>query len=814
MRAIEGPIPEPRVGMQVGMVDDKFCVVGGQDHNDNVLNDMWCYDTHDCTWSCVYVAVPPSPDVPSKVLLSTGTQELVMLTAEEGNYDTGENLDLRQLMTEEKTVVETQKLYEAQLKEIEAFVTSSNKAMSTDVQKGDLKPLLKVMSVLSDVAEQSEKVDFMMAQFFEVSNFLELNGVDPAVFQGRLDSANETWVKMVKSAPKVKTNIRPFQDTEGRRIKEKITAYQDETEEFRDSVRLAPFFAFETGPVEAYKTICEYDTLVYKNEQKVQEQTRLAHLFECAEEMVKPTEFVRQSRNYTLLAKTLWDCNAMVNAYFGAWEKIGWDDIDTEEMEEVVKRFKQEMRLLPKEIRQEFKAYEGLRDLINDMAAALPCIGDLKQDCMRRRHWIEVKDQAKSEALDVDKVSELKFKDLIELGLHRFVDEIGEIVDRAQKEEKIEKNLAQLKITWSTQEFELYQHNDTEVFLVRVSEESFETLEDNQVLVQNMAASRFVGLFADEVNQWQTELATVAEVLQIASEIQRTWAYLEDLFIGSEEVKRELPEDAERFVGIDRDVRSILKGCQETPNLVARCNADGLFTWMEKTQHQLELCEKSLQDFMTAKKRAFPRFYFISSKDLLDILSNGNRPDKVMGHIPKIFQAITTLNLVEEDGTFVAETMVSPEKEIVNFAKRTPLTGKVEMWMHSVVNAMREALRVILKDSTVKYPELTRTDFICEFQGQIVITTCQTFWCTEVEQAFAELNAGNASAMSDYNQFQNQQIVDLIAKVRGKVVKNDRRKVMNIITLDAHARDMITKIVETNVSDSNAFAWQSQLRYR
>ena len=98
--------------------------------------------------------------------------------------------------------------------------------------------------------------------------------------------------------------------------------------------------------------------------------------------------------------------------------------------------------------RQEFKAYDGLRDYITDIACALPCIGDLKQDCMRRRHWLEVKEQAQSESLDVDRVGELKFSDLIDLGLHRFVDEIGEIVDRAQKEEKIEKNLAQLKITW------------------------------------------------------------------------------------------------------------------------------------------------------------------------------------------------------------------------------------------------------------------------------------------------------------------------------------------------------------------------------
>jgi dynein heavy chain len=40
---------------------------------------------------------------------------------------------------------------------------------------------------------------------------------------------------------------------------------------------------------------------------------------------------------------------------------------------------------------------------------------------------------------------------------------------------------------------------------------------------------------------------------------------------------------------------------------------------------------------MEGKRRAFPRFYFVSTNDLLDILSNGNNPSKVMKHMPKIF---------------------------------------------------------------------------------------------------------------------------------------------------------------------------------
>lgn len=46
---------------------------------------------------------------------------------------------------------------------------------------------------------------------------------------------------------------------------------------------------------------------------------------------------------------------------------------------------------------------------------------------------------------------------------------------------------------------------------------------------------------------------------------------------------------------------------------------------------RLCLCEKALAEYLDTKRLAFPRFYFISSSDLLDILSNGTAPPQVRG---------------------------------------------------------------------------------------------------------------------------------------------------------------------------------------
>lgn len=66
------------------------------------------------------------------------------------------------------------------------------------------------------------------------------------------------------------------------------------------------------------------------------------------------------------------------------------------------------------------------------------------------------------------------------------------------------------------------------------------------------------------------------------------------------------------------------------------CNTDGYLDKLESIQEQLELCKKSLADFLDGRRRQFPRYYFVSEADLLDILSNGSDPYKILVHTPKV----------------------------------------------------------------------------------------------------------------------------------------------------------------------------------
>lgn len=68
-------------------------------------------------------------------------------------------------------------------------------------------------------------------------------------------------------------------------------------------------------------------------------------------------------------------------------------------------------------------------------------------------------------------------------------------------------------------------------------------------------SSKYIAFFLGEVSDWQRKLSNADQVISIWFEVQRTWMHLESIFIGSEDIRNQLPEDSQRFDRIDRDFK-------------------------------------------------------------------------------------------------------------------------------------------------------------------------------------------------------------------------------------------------------------------
>ena len=113
--------------------------------------------------------------------------------------------------------------------------------------------------------------------------------------------------------------------------------------------------------------------------------------------------------------------------------------------------------------------------------------------------------------------------------------------------------------------------------------------------------------------------------MNLFGEVQHTWLYLQSIFLRSDDIKEQLPEDTQLFATIDLQMKTILRAANTTPVIIELCNKEGLESRLLELQKQLATCEKALDEYLEQKRRQFPRFYFVSIPDLLDILSKGGQ---------------------------------------------------------------------------------------------------------------------------------------------------------------------------------------------
>ncbi|XP_032050232.1 dynein heavy chain 12, axonemal [Aythya fuligula] len=435
----------------------------------------------------------------------------------------------------------------------------------------------------------------------------------------------------------------------------------------------------------------------------------------------------------------------------------------------------------------------------------IPTVNVFCNPGMRTRHWQQMSNIV---GYDLTPDSGTTLRKVLKQNLGPYLEEFEAISVGASKEFSLEKAMHAMMETWDSISFNTTVYRETGVHILSAVDEIQAILDDQIVKTQTMRGSPFIKPFDKEIREWENRLIQIQEIIDEWLKVQAQWLYLEPIF-SSEDIMQQMPEEGRLFQTVDKQWKDIMKYCAKDPKVLVATSLLGLLEKLQNCNELLDKIMKGLNAYLEKKRLFFPRFFFLSNDEMLEILSETKDPLRVQPHLKKCFEGIAKLHFLPN---LDIKAMYSSEGECVELISKISTTearGAVEKWLIQVEDIMLKSVHDVIAKSRMAYLETERKSWVLEWPGQVVLCVSQMFWTSEVH----EVLCNGPEELKDYYNTLQLQLNDIVELVRGKLSKQTRTTLGALVTIDVHARDVVMEMIQSGVQSETDFQWLAQLRY-
>ncbi|CAG9316033.1 unnamed protein product [Blepharisma stoltei] len=706
----------------------------------------------------------------------------------------------------------------SRLENILEYINQTKAKLQKDVTGIDT--LRYVMHTLKEVRQKEGEIELEFKPIIEMYNILDMylaTGMEKDE-QDHRHILKSKWKSLVELGEQRQNQLQETQNSFKKELIRNVSALVSDVRDFRkDYERNGPMVK-GINPGDAVERLRRF-----KEEYSVRE--RNYEIYYAGEELFglphQPYPELEQTKKELGLLTQLYDLYVQVINTVNSWKEMIWSDAVDKltDMTDQVTNFDNMCKKLPRQLK-EWDAYNELRTEIDTFIQVLPLLEDLSKPSIKPRHWDQLS-QVTGHDLTQKNDEVFYLSKLLEVDLLKSKEEIEEIIESADKQLKIEIKLGEIKAKWTVEtfDFDTFRGRDYLCRLGGKVSEIMEALDEAQADLTTMNAMKHVAPFKTEVVSCLNLYSDVSETIDLWQRVQIMWQSLEPVFMGGD-ISRQMPTEARLFQNTDKMWVKIMEKAVETQVVIPACQNDMLKNLLPSLKEKLETCQKSLDNYLEAKRNKFARFFFVSDPVLLSILSQGSEPTSIQTFLENLFDAITRVQFDAKDRKLITHMMSSIGKnyELIELSDPVKAEGNIEDWLKKLEDEMRKTVKDILRNASRDCMQMQYKDFAQRYCAQASLVGLQLLWTYHVEDC---LSKAKDRKVADSKRDKMTEIWDQIRDMILGDLPNDmiRTKITTIVTVHVYQRDVLDELISNLGKDAsskgnsqNNFEWLKRTR--
>ncbi|XP_024883298.1 dynein heavy chain 7, axonemal-like [Temnothorax curvispinosus] len=444
---------------------------------------------------------------------------------------------------------------------------------------------------------------------------------------------------------------------------------------------------------------------------------------------------------------------------------------------------------------------------VNEFKVYVPLAVCMCNPALNARHWREM-----SAICDFDLTPNAgtTLRKMIDMNLMDNIDRYKAISLGANKELRLQRELAEMIRAWEPMSFEM-STTDAESGMVSFKHANdIETLlSEHLVKIEEMRASHFVKPILSDLIDFFAVLARIQETLDQWTRVQHRKLYLEPIF-SYPKIETRLSRETSLYSEGTNVLLSVNKRFMENPSFLEIKKSSDLLQILNEANEKLEKAIKGVKDYLDIKRLSFARFFFLEDSEVQKILFESIDAGKLHTLVKKCFAGIERLKFNKSN---CIRGIIGHYGEILylnNNISLSPDAKCEEQWLILLEKEMKDAIH----KNILQYHSLVdgNSTFLPanSFPSMAIICSLQLYWTCSVEKCLAPLNITMLNSLfATYA----DGIISITNELKSGLTRRRRSLLTSLVIITSAHKEIIKLLLERNIVKRTDFEWVAQLRY-